>query len=231
MPLQYDGTDDRVVTTNVTGAPTTYPFGFGVVCRLTAVTNFPALFAAGLIDPAGSRSGYTWQVNNAQKLYVYNAVGLTTVTGTVNVPLNAWIFLGLACASATSHRLYCYNYETRSEVFNETLATNLGTLTAPAGTCKLGCSEGPSATFANFWAGILSWLAVFNRDLTIQGGDVFRSMAQLGPTVQFTPTLLYAFNEMAGTTVRDHRGTSNDGTMTNFPGAPWVARSLGPPVA
>jgi hypothetical protein len=73
-------------------------------------------------------------------------------------------------------------------------------------------------------------MALYTKDLTIQNGDAFLGMATLGPFSGGTPGLLYTFNEMAGTSIRERMGTGNIGTMTNFPGTSWQPIALPGPI-
>jgi hypothetical protein len=226
--LLFDGVDDRVVTTNVTGAPTGYPLTVALVMRFTAV-DMP-IWQCGLQSPA---SGYSMVVGGTGGLAVINAVGSVAIESTVNMPTNTWLFAGWSSLNATTHRLYVYNYETQQVVVNQTFATNLGAITTPATNCTFGVVQSSAGTFTtsgNF-PGTLTWIAFYtNTDFSGFGGNAFQAMTYLGPYSIANPSFLYTFQEMAGTVVQERSGTGNSGTMTNFPGAPWQPMSLPGPL-
>lgn len=230
--LLFDGADDKVVTTNVTGYPTGYPFTFGAVVRINDLNGFNTLISCGLISvPNGfevylDRSSLT---NGTVRLYNPATSGDIGTTGTV--PLTTWVFVGVSSASATSHRFVVYNYESNSVTLNETSTGNLGSITAPGTRCQIGSTEGPSSSFFDFLSGSMTWIAAYaGLDFTIASGAGLLNLAILGPYAGATPTMLYTFNEMAGTSATERRGTGNTGTLTNFPGSPWQPMSLPGPV-
>jgi hypothetical protein len=218
--LICDGTDDRIVTANVTGAPTTYPFTMTAIVRFAvlAVTEYN-VFQAGLISPA---NGYE-AVNRLDLMTVRNnATGAAVSQTGLTLPVNKTLYMGWTSGSTTSHRFYVWNYDDRTTVVNVTLSGNLQAITTPTSSLKICAREGPVGSFAGVYLnGTVRQVAIYNKDWTASP-DPFRAMAYLGPFAISTPTLLYNFQSTTGTTVREQQGTGNVGTMTNFPASPWV---------
>ncbi len=229
MPLTFDGIDDRISTANRTGGPTAYPFSAIGVMRLTDISNAHSFLEYGF--GANATTGFLLTPVDGSGLPARWYIGTVVAadTGASLAPNNTWIFLGASSLNATTHRIYMYNYETRSVVANVSTSTS-ATFTNPTSSFfHIGMDTGDDSTYADFLTGIISYVAVYNKDFTGNNGDAFLAMAHLGPYAVATPTLLYDFNEMAGTTIRDKIANANDGTMTNFPASPWVENSLPAP--
>jgi hypothetical protein len=219
--LDFDGVDDAVDTGAVTGSPTGYPLTLATVVKITDHAGHQSFFQSGTYP-----SGFMWHTNlTSGTLAMNNLATLTEATSTGAVPTGAWVFLAVSSASATSHRLFCYNYATRAIVFNETNATNIGATTAPSGVVSLGRFGGGGYQMK----GTMAWVAAYARDMTGSNGAAFLAMAHLGPYHPFTPSLLYAFEESTGTTARE-RMAGLHGTLTGFPGTQWVPTSLPGPI-
>jgi hypothetical protein len=226
--LVFDGTDDRIATADAVGAPTGYPMSFAFWGKVTATDTKRTIVQTGTYINASSGSGVSFAIEANETVLLYTAGTNIGFDSTGTIPNGAWIFIGTSSASATSHRFFCYNFETRSVVFNETSTTNLGAIVAPTTRINLGHFNANGA-FSDFFNGTMTAVALYAADLTGNGGNAFQAMAFLGPYAVGTPSLLYTFNEMAGTSVWDQRGVGGIGTMTNFPGAPWVPMSLPAP--
>jgi hypothetical protein len=218
--LICDGTDDRIVTANITGAPTTYPYAITAIVRFAvlAVAEYE-VFQAGLISPA---NGYEAVVRGDMMLLRNNATGAAPFQGGLTLPVNKTLYLAWTSGSATSHRFYAWNYDDRTTITNSAVATNMQAITTPTSSLKMCAREGPVGAFAGVYLnGTVRQVAIYNKDWTASA-DPFRAMAYLGPYAVSTPTLLYNFQSTTGTTVREQQGTGNVGTMTNFPASPWV---------
>ena len=224
MTLVFDGVDDRVDATNVTGFPTATPLSFACVIRVTDLANDQTILMAGR-DAGGVN--YGWYINNTSGTPRIYFGGLSAVSdGTTAVPTGAWVFLGYASASLSSHRHYCYNYETRAVVYNQTEATALQAIGTPSGpTARLGAYENGAASYSSFMKAELAWAAVYANDFTAASGDAFLAMAFLGPYAIATPSIYFDLLESSGTAARERR-QNQTWTLTNFPASPWGAVSL-----
>lgn len=228
--LLFDRVNDYILTATATGGTFGYPFTVAAVVTMPVIDTTQALFQLGVYLPGG-QNGWIWYPTSAGGLSgVYNSDTDTGVSVTGSVPANTWVFVAWSSASATSHRGYCWNYQTLTEVFNATTTTNLNAITTPATSHTIGAQREDTATFTTHWGGTVAWLAVYNVDMTGLGGDHLRAMRYQGPYASGTPALLYTFDEMTGTTLRERRGVGGAGTLTNFPAAPWVPMGLPGPL-
>lgn len=230
--LLFDGLDDRVVTSSVAGAPTGYPFTVVAVVRRGASGTESSVAQFGTYA-TGAKTGFGFYISMqaVRTLFIYNNAADILVESTASITEGTWLCVGVSSASATSHRFFAYNYENRTVVINETSSTNFGAITAPGTGSALGVQVNNAGAYSQFFIGTIAWVAAYaGLDSTGFGGDRFLAMAHLGPYATATPSLLYTFHEMTGTTVRDKRGTVNIGTMTNFPAAPWTSMALPGPL-
>lgn len=204
--LTYDGVTTNVVTDHVRGAPVTYPLTIGAVARFNANptnTTSQKLFHAGRVDSINGFSGYAFAISTAVGMVpeVWNN-GTDhgfQVPGSV-VPTNAWVFVGWSASSATSHRFVCWNYETQSLVFETTLTTDFGTITAPAQNCQVGCEGDNPGAYSGQLDGLLQWVAVYP---TSRIGDTLAdwlALVRRGPRgIGIPPSLLYEAAQAQGT--------------------------------
>ena len=225
MSLLFDGVDDRVDATNVTGFPTAYPVSFACVIRLTGYANDQTILQAG--RDSGASINYGWYILNTSGFArIYFGAPNTAADSTTAIPQTAWVFVGMASASASSHRLYCYNYETQTVAFNQTNTTTIGSMGTPSGpTARLGAYENGAATYSSFLDSELAWAAVYANDFTVASGDAFLAMAFLGPFALATPAIYFDLLESSGTAARE-RMAKQTWTLTNFPASPWRAVNL-----
>lgn len=221
MTLIYDGVDDRVTTASVTGVPTGYPFAVGAVVRRSGQGAYHSLVQLGR-GVGADRWGVELADTNTLEVS-NNVAGAVNSTGTV--PNTTWMFVGYSGASSTSHRFFCYNYETRAVVFNEANTDLLVLGVSTPNSLKVGAFETGAGSYTDFFNGRFSWLGIYDVDLTGNAGDAFLAMANLGPYMVRAPTQLYTFLEGTTTSIFDRRGGLT-GTMTNFPVARWEPMSL-----
>ena len=220
MSLVFDGVDDRVSSTSGTGIPNGTPMSMCCVIRMTSFTNFPAIIQCGDdgVDP-----NYGWYINTSGLLDIY--CGTLDVFATTAIVTGAWLFIGVSSATTTSHRYFCYNYETNAVILNETSTLNPGSFAAPGGgTFQLGAFNF-SGTYANFLDGEIAWLGLYTKDFTIDTGSAFQALAFLGPYAFGAPNLFFDFLESSGTAARE-RIANQTWTLTNFPASPWRAVNL-----
>ena len=215
-----DASGERVISANVTGIPTGYPLTFAAVARFT--TAGPTLFHCGVYG--GTPAGWSMFFSSGQMSVNMISGSPITITSTNAYTTGNWLFVGWSSLNATTHRLYVYDLSTRTEVVNQTFATNMGAVTAPTTRCTLGQIEDTTNTFVDTCDCEISWAAMYAADLTIQGGDALRAMAHLGPYAVANPGWLYTLNEMTGTTAQERRGTANTGTLVGT--IAWMPISL-----
>ncbi len=222
-----DGVDDRISTANRNNGPTAFPFSVVGVINPSTVTGFRSLFqyqfgsytTTGFLLTIVDSGGMGWWIGSTQVLN----------SGAVLPTINKWYFIGVSSLNATTHRMYLYDYAARSVTLNVTSVTS-GTFTNPASSFfHIGMDTGDDVTYSDFFGGTISYVAVYNKDFTLGGGDAFLATAFLGPYAVATPTNLWTFNEMTGTTVREQILNTNDGTMTSFPASPWIEGGLPSP--
>ncbi len=230
MPLTFDGVDDRISTVNRNNGPTAFPFALAAVIKLSSVAGFQVSiqysfagydttgFMLTVIDGGGS--GARWWIGSTVAVDFAPTV----------LPVSTWVFIGASSLNSTTHRMYAYNYETRAVIANVTSTNSAPFVNPSASFFHIGMDTGDDVSYADPLAGIMSYAAVYTKDFTIQGGDAFLALAHLGPYALGTPSNLWTFNEMTGTTVREQIANTNDGTMTNFPASPWVVSGLPSPV-
>src|SRR5437867_6835371 len=116
MALLFDGVDDKVRTTNAIGWGLSYPLALAMFCRLPALPGGDvALASLGLYTP--SNAGWVWELSSAGLMDFVEISDLSydRVTSVGAVPATTWVLLGYVGTNITSHRLYCYNYETKAE--------------------------------------------------------------------------------------------------------------------
>ena len=190
------------------------------VVRLTSLTSFPALIQLG---DDGSGSNYGWYINPSGLLDIYaNVLDVFSATGVVT---GAWLFIGISSATETSHRYFCYNYETRAVILNETSVEDPGSFATPGvATFQLGAYNN-GGTYSNFLDGEIAWLGLYTKDFTIDTGSAFQALAFLGPYAFGAPDLFFDFLESSGTAARE-RIANQAWTLTNFPASPWRAVNL-----
>lgn len=216
MALGFNGSTQRVVTANQTGAPTVVPLTVCAVIRVTNFADYGCIFSCG----RDTQNGYECVLKQTTgEMQVYNHAD--PADSGQAVPTAAWIFVGWSLTSSTSRRYYCYNYETRAVVFDVTSTVSYA-ITAPVGqTCKMGMDEDGAGSYWDPLNGQIAWVAVYDTDFT---SDALLATAFLGPLVFRTPSLLYDFLEGTGTSTAERMGTGNTGTLANSP--TWNPMSL-----
>lgn len=218
--LVCDGVNDQVVMASTAGAPLTYPVTMTAIVKPTV--GVAAVIAGVGTSQTGNIGGYLFIINNTGTLVVYNN-STTFVLQTVGVlATGKWYYLAWTSASATSHRLFAWDYALRTVTLNEPLSTNLGAIASSTAPVRICHELGGGGTPQSFLNATVRHVAFYAKDWTASA-DPFRAMAYLGPHAVATPTLLYNLQSVSGTTVRERQGTANTGTMTNFPATPWVA--------
>lgn len=219
MSLVFDGVDDRVSTTSGTGIPSGTPLSMCCVVRFTSFTSYPALIQLG--DTA-TPPHHGWYVSDLGALDIYNGVDIISATGVVT---GAWLFIGIASATQTSHRFFCYNYETRATLITGTSTGDPGSFATPgAATSQIGAYN-VGGVYADFLDGEMAWLGVYAQDFTVDSGSALQAIAVLGPYARGAPDLFFDFLESSGTAARE-RIVNNTWTLTNFPASPWRAVNL-----
>ena len=220
MSLLFDGVDDRVAATSATGRPSGTPMSMCCVVRLTSLTSYPALIFCG--DEAVSPY-YSWFINTAGILEIY--VNTVSILSTGAVPTGAWLFIGASSATTTSHRLFCYNYETRSVIFNEANTGTSGSFANPGDATSTIGAYNNNGVYADFLDGEMAWLGLYTKDFTVDTGSAFEALAFLGPYAFGAPNIFLDFLESSGTAARE-RIANQAWTLTNFPASPWRAVNL-----
>ena len=221
MGLLFDGVDDRVNNAATSGLPSGAPMTMCCVLRVTDLANDQGLIQCGDdgVDP-----NYGWYINNTSgtpRIYC----GSNAADGATAVSTAAWIFLGISSATTASHRYFCYNYETRAVVFNDTSTVDVSAFSGTGGgTAQLGAYNA-SGAYSAFLKSELAWLALYTMDLTLDAGSGLQAIAFLGPYAIRAPAMYFDFNESSGTAARE-RIVNNTWTLTNFPASPWRAVNL-----
>jgi len=218
MPVQFDGTDARISTTDTVGAPTALPITMACVVRFDAVTRWHGLLQIATNSVA---RGIEWEINNTNNMHLSdNSGSVTSFASTGSVAANVWYFLATTVTSAASNnvRHFCYNLETKAIVFNETATRNPWTYTGPAAgeDYTIGAWTNTGASFSDFMDGTLDWIAIYNRDYNTT--ESMLVLATLGPYALGIPVGFWDLLdgvEGATTTVARERINGNTGTLTN----------------
>lgn len=216
MALDFNGSSQRIVTANQTGAPTAYPFSVVAVIRVDTFADWGCLFSLS----RDGTNGYEVSLQVTTGVLSLSNHSATQPFGTTGIPTSVWCCVGAVATSATSRAKYVWNYETLAE--STTTDTTSLTVTAPASqTCKIGMDEDGSGSYWDPLDGQIAWLAVYNVALST---DQCRAIRYLGPFASANPVLLYGMLEGTGTSVKELMGTGNDGTTANSP--TWNPMSL-----
>ena len=221
MGLLFDGVDDRVSTTSVTGLPNGVPMSMCCVIRVTDLANDQGLIQCGddAVDP-----NYGWYiVNTSGVLRIY--CGGNAIDNATAVPTGAWLFIGISSATLTSHRYFCYNYETRAIAFNETSTSDVGSFGSPGGSAAQLGAYNAGGAYSAFLKAELAWLGLYKKDFTVDTGSAFQALAFLGPYAFGAPDIFFDLLESSGTAARE-RIANQTWTLTNFPASPWRAVNL-----
>jgi len=210
VSVLFDGVDERITTTTGNGYSTSWPFSVAAVVKLTATTTGRSILSHSHYD-----SGF-WIFDVLDDDILRFIGNGTNVNSTVAVPEGVWVFLGYAGATSASHRLYCYNYETASLVFDETSTSDISTVAA-ADTWVIGANRSAVSTYESFFNGQISWLAYWQQNMTSAN---FASMRASGPYAVAAPSVLWGFVDTAsggsGTSLAELQGSGDNGTLVNF---------------
>jgi hypothetical protein len=217
----FNNPNHRIVTTNVTGAPTTYPVTVTAIIKIANLAGAQrALFQAGR-ETTAAPNGYVLYFVSPDQMNIWLPGPNSFAQALGTIPLNKWLYVAWSLGSTTSQRYYMWDYEARAAVINTTTTTTLGAIAAPVATVKLGIEETNVGTWTFDFQGTIRQVAVYAKDWTASP-DPFRAMAYLGPYAVATPTLLYSPQEGSGGTTVERRGNGNNGTLNNSVVMPWT---------
>jgi hypothetical protein len=223
--LLFNNPNHRIVTANVTGAPTTYPVTVTAIVKLTPTAGTQqVVFQAGR-ETTAAPNGYLMYFAETNQMNVWMPGPNSFVGTTATMPVGKWVYIAWSLGSTTTQRFYMWNYDDRTTVINVTPAATTGTIAAPVATLKLGVEEANIGVWSFMFLGTIRQVAVYQKDWTASA-DPFRAMAYLGPYAVATPTLLYNLQEGTGLTTIERRGTGNNGTLANIVAMTWERMTM-----
>jgi hypothetical protein len=209
----FNNPNQRIVSTNLVGVPSTYPVTVTVIFKLSALPGQQGVFQAGRESTAGP-NGYFLYFAPPNEMNVWLPGPGSFAQALATIPVNKWLYAAWSLGSTTSQRFYLWDYEARTTVISAATTVTFGAMAAPVGSVKLGVEETNAGTFTFPLQGIIRQVAVYAKDWTASP-DPFRAMAYLGPYAVATPTLLYSPQEGSGGTTLERRGTGNNGALNN----------------
>jgi hypothetical protein len=217
----FNNPNHRIVTANVTGAPTAYPVTVTAIINIATLAGTQrVVFQAGR-ESTTAPNGYMMYFVSPDQMNIWMPGPGSFAQALGTIPLNKWLYVAWSLGSTTSQRFYMWDYEARTTVISAATTATLGAIAAPVASVKLGIEETNAGTWSQEFAGTVRQVAVYSKDWTASA-DPFRAMAYLGPYAVATPTLLYSPQEGSGGTTLERRGSGNNGTLNNSPAVmPW----------